>query len=172
MANIDEDIVAEVVDRFSGEVQHSMLTDAIYQVNTSYAKLKKADIYPIDFETLIEDAIDHCDLRTLFEFEAYKHAIGTYYAKRRAKERKEREAQEAVVGKVVGKPSAQAATIRASYEVVICFKALKPSGKLDFLDIDTGVERTILHGQSRTVREDLYLAAKRKALAIMNSRRT
>lgn len=171
MANIDEAIVEEVVEQFRGPVKRPMLELAIFHINTDYSKQKKAGVDPIDFETILEDVIDRCDLRTLFELDPYKHALGTYYAKRRAKEKRAREERKEAIG-TVKEPSDQAVTIRASGEVEIRFKALKSSGKLSFSDIDTGLERIVLYGHSDRVHEELYLKAKRQALAIMNSRRT
>lgn len=170
MPNVDSALLDEVMSECEG-VERSMLELAIFHINAEYARLmRRDDAEAIDFEAIMEEALEHCSLRNLFEYKPYKHALGKYYSKRKAAAALERKEKEEVIGEVRN-PSDQAVTIRASYEVEIRFKALKESGKLEFLDVDKGEERKVLHGNSQYVSEDLYLRAKRQALAIMNSRR-
>lgn len=166
MSHIDTEIFNKVLSECPVEVESNLFARVILLINERYAKAVSQDS-TADFKSIRNEVLDYCDLWDLLLVDPYKSAIGRYYSLRRAKEEKE--------GYKIGtifEADENHVLIAASKNVKILFRSHKPKGKLRFGDIDTGRERfSRAKGLSTRVTEDQYLTAKRKALAVMNSRR-
>lgn len=165
MSHIDRTILERVLSECT-EVRKSELENVIDRISTAYARsmIKHGQA---DFKAIRDKVLDHCDLWDLFLLKPYKTAVAKYFNYRRAYVKQ--------YGYTVGTvdfADKDKVLVAATPNVKILFRARKARGRLAYSDVDTGLTRFSRSRKSNRVPEDLYLKAKRQALAVMNSRRT
>lgn len=161
MVNIIEQAFSEA-KKVPG-VETPALENVIRIINKKYAAAKRQERTTIDFIEMRDQALEYNDLFDLFTHQAYKSAVGIYYShvKRLAAQFKPH----------VTEVCAKSVTVRTTRKVSITFSTLIEGRQLKFSDLDTGRNRIVHLGKSDRVPESAYVAAKRMALAALNSRR-
>ncbi len=116
-----------------------------------------------DFHALFQKAVDHYHVKE-DQQKWYRRVIGRYFNPRAVAAKKRKDPDKRVFPRISGNPTDMEARVEISRDVVVKFRALLPSGHLEWKDV---LEPDC---PPSAYQSDMH-PARKKALAVMNGKR-